>query len=69
MKSFGFGVAYHIGRASRELIGGELLGTVPMPSCVPQGSLIGPPPSFLYILNYLQDALELLTLLFADDVK
>ncbi len=56
------------GRISGVHVGEELLGSIPMRSCAPQGSAIGP---FLFLLfvNDLPDAVEALTLLFADDIK
>ncbi len=72
MKSFGLGdvvvrwiKAYLSGRVSRVHVGGEHSGAIPMHIGVPQGSVIGP----LLFLLFVNDLLEALTLLFADDVK
>ncbi len=75
MKSFDLGnvVVWCIeanlsGRVSRVHVGGELAGTIPMRSGVPQGSVIGP-LVYLLFANSLTNALEALTLLFEDDVQ
>ncbi len=73
MKSFGLSdvvvrwiEAYLSGWVSRVQRGGEHSGAIPMHSGVPQGSVIGP-LLFLLFVNDLQDVLERMTLLFADD--
>ncbi len=75
MKSFGLGdivvwwiEAYLSGRVSRVHVGGELSETIPMRSGAAQDSMIDP-ILFLLFVNDLGDALEALTLLYADDVK
>ncbi len=75
MKSFGLGdvivrwiEAYLFGRVSSVNDGGDLSRTIPMRSGISQGSVIGP-LLFLLFVNDLLDALNALTLLFADEVK
>ncbi len=75
MKFFGLGdvvvrwiEAYLPGRVSRVHVGGELSGTIPVHSGVPQGTVIGRLLILLFV-NDLPDALQALTLLFADDFK
>ncbi len=60
--------AYFSGRVSRAYAGGELSETIPTRSGVSQGSVVGP-LLFFSFPNDLPDALEVLTLLFSDDVK
>ncbi len=60
--------AYRSGRVSREQVGRERSGTIPMHSGVPQGSVISP-LLFLLFVNDLPDIPEAMTLLFADDVR
>ncbi len=52
--------AYLSGRLSKVNVGGERSGAIPMHSCVPQGSVIGP---LLFVID-LPDVLVPLTLLF-----
>ncbi len=53
----------------REYIGGELSRTFPMRSGVWKSYVIGPLLFFFLFMNDLLDALEVLMLLFEDDVK
>ncbi len=60
--------AYLSRRVAIVHFGGELSGSIPNPSGVPKGSVVGP-ILFLPFVNDLPEALKALTLVFAGDVK